>query len=253
MPDGQDPADVVREDPLQLKKIVGDSVHVIDFLFQALKADAKDERQVLLKTRIEICPLIVAIRDSGNRVDGDYFINFIAKEIGVSSDSIRYEVDRIENERKETPQFIDTDEHRDAHVIKQQTKRKELESHFLALYQILQIEYVWIAKEVERVLMRILGDDETIHFWRTDNGAEAGEVFRLEANLEKLSEKQIVEDVRSDLARYAEVIAKEKLHEIRKKQIEARARGDEEEELRLAGESKNAEILRIDDILIEKP
>src|SRR5690606_26654267 len=66
MPDGQDPADVVRDNPHELKRIVGESVHAIEFLLQHLIDTEKEERKVVLKTRNEVCPLIVAIRDSGN-------------------------------------------------------------------------------------------------------------------------------------------------------------------------------------------
>lgn len=98
MPLGKDPADIIESDPTQFKKIVGTSVHVIEFLLHVLKEQHTDERTLKLKTREEILPFVLLLP---NRIDQDHFVAVIAAAIGSSKDAIRYEIDRLREERRE--------------------------------------------------------------------------------------------------------------------------------------------------------
>jgi DNA primase len=97
MPLGKDPADIIQTDPTAFKKIVGKSVHVIEFLLHVLKEQYDDERTLKLKTREEILPFVLLLP---NRIDQDHFVSVVAKAVGASKDAIRFEIDRL---REETP------------------------------------------------------------------------------------------------------------------------------------------------------
>lgn len=92
MPDGQDPADIIQKNPDEFKKIVGNSVHVIEFLLHVLKGKYDDERTLKLKARDEILPFVLLLP---SRIDQEHFVGVIAKGIGASTDAIRFELDRL--------------------------------------------------------------------------------------------------------------------------------------------------------------
>lgn len=98
MPLGKDPADIIKEDATEFKKIVGKSVHVIEFLLHVLKGQYKDERTLKLKAREEILPFVLLLP---NRIDQEHFVGIIAKGIGSSSDAIRFELDRLREKARD--------------------------------------------------------------------------------------------------------------------------------------------------------
>ncbi len=100
---GKDPADLVREDPKLLKQSVGHATHVIEFLLAILKSDTKDERTYKLRVREEVLPFIALMP---NKIDQEHFEHIVATALGVTTDSIHHEMQRIEEDlakEKETP------------------------------------------------------------------------------------------------------------------------------------------------------
>jgi DNA primase len=97
LPLGKDPADLIQANPADFKKVVGKSVHVIEFLLHVLKEQYPDERTLKLKTRTEILPFVLLLP---NRIDQDHFVSVIAKAIGASKDAIRFEIDRLREESR---------------------------------------------------------------------------------------------------------------------------------------------------------
>jgi len=98
LPDGQDPADIIQADAQQFKKVIGGSVHVIEFLLQILTKEETDPRTLKLKTRDEILPFVLLLP---NRIDQDHFVTVIAEAIGSATEAIRYELDRLREDRKD--------------------------------------------------------------------------------------------------------------------------------------------------------
>lgn len=96
MPVGKDPADIIQVDPAEFKKIVGKSVHVIEFLLHVLKQNYDDERTLKLKAREEVLPFVLLLP---NRIDQEHFVGIIAKAIGSTSDAIRFELGRLREEQ----------------------------------------------------------------------------------------------------------------------------------------------------------
>jgi len=100
LPEGQDPADMIQADLAQFKKLVGKSVHVIEFLLHVLKRSERDPRTLKLKAREEILPFVLLLP---NRIDQEHFVSIVAKEIGSTTDAIRFEIDRLREEHQLQP------------------------------------------------------------------------------------------------------------------------------------------------------
>lgn len=92
MPDGADPADLAKTDAKLLKHSVGQATHVIEFLLNQIITHVDDERTKKLKVRDEIVPFLALI---SNRIDQEHFEGIVADKIGVSKDSIHFEVTRL--------------------------------------------------------------------------------------------------------------------------------------------------------------
>ena len=89
---GKDPADIIKEDPKSFKKMIGDSVHVIEALLSILKNETKDERAYKLRVREEVIPLLAHMP---NRIDREHFEGVIATATGTTKDAIHFEVERL--------------------------------------------------------------------------------------------------------------------------------------------------------------
>ena len=97
IPDGQDPADIIQADPKRFKELIGQSTHVIEFLLDVLKAEAKDERTFKLRARDEIIPFLLRIQ---NHIDRDHFEAVIADALSTTKEAVHLEVSRLLEEKK---------------------------------------------------------------------------------------------------------------------------------------------------------
>ncbi len=98
MPLGKDPADIIAKDPLEFKKVIGSSVHVIEFLLHVLKREEKDERTLKRKSREDILPFILLLPD---RIDQEHFVGKVAESIGTTTDAVRFELGRLREQASE--------------------------------------------------------------------------------------------------------------------------------------------------------
>jgi DNA primase len=95
LPLGKDPADIIQEDPVTFKKIIGQSCHVIEFLLHVIKSEIKDERSFKLKVREEVLPFVLLLP---NRIDQEHFVSKIAGFINSTTEAIRFELDRLRDQ-----------------------------------------------------------------------------------------------------------------------------------------------------------
>lgn len=100
MPLGKDPADIIQADPIEFKHIIGKSVHVIEFLLHVIKREVTDERAFKLKVREEVLPFILLLP---SRIDQEHFVGKVAEYIHSTTEAIRYELDRLREDRKTAP------------------------------------------------------------------------------------------------------------------------------------------------------
>lgn len=103
LPAGKDPADLIKEDKEEFKKIIKQSKHVIEYLLQVIKEETNDQRAYQLRAREEILPFILMI---DNHIDRDHFSGVIAEYLDTTKDAILLELARIESSKdtKREPQ-----------------------------------------------------------------------------------------------------------------------------------------------------
>lgn len=217
LPEGKDPADVVRENPQELKRIVGTGTHIIEFLLDTLRAQTKDERTFKLRVREEILPLVVAI---DNRMDREHFEGLVAEKTGATKDGIHHEVARIEEERRreapkgESAPIVSED------GVTKSDRRIRLETHLRALAVGMTTTHPVIASIVEMHLRNFVGD--TYDPAGTSSELQR-EIFTIDEYLEDIRERQLIEDTEHKLNEYAHLSAREALRSFKEQLKEAEA------------------------------
>lgn len=238
LPTEKDPADVVRENSHALKEVVGQSVHVIEFLLNVLKEQYRDERAYKLHVREEVLPLLVAIE---NRIDREHFEGVVATAIGTSKEGVHYEVER-------TAERSDTHLHQSSVIETEltkeyQSKRVALEFHIRTMFEALAKTHSWIPKEMEYRLIHIVGNDEGLCFWKSEDYVNQESVFMYEHHIESMREAHIVEEVEHTLTQYAHTLARERLRALKRELKDAENEDTMEHVIELLSQAKHAERL----------
>ncbi len=89
---GKDPADVILDDPKNYKKMIGNSVHVIEFLLANLASLGLDDRTFKLRAREEVIPYILLLP---NKIDQDHFESKVAEVLKTTKEAVHFEVERF--------------------------------------------------------------------------------------------------------------------------------------------------------------
>lgn len=249
MPEGKDPADMVREDPHTFKKVVGGAVHVVEFLLRVLKESTKDERTYKLRAREEVLPLLVAI---DNRIDREHFEGMIAEYLGTTKDAIHFEMERIAEIQKNTPDTThDVGNSKELKSSESKNRRLLLEDHLRALMHVLQGDYVWMKEKLENTLQEILlGDMSCIT--STDSGDMTGTIFKLEEKIGSMRERDILEEINDIIKAYVQIVARERLNTLRMRMKQLEEAGKHDEALTILAESKATEELLQKQFVIQK-
>lgn len=96
LPDGKDPADVIKEQGAEgWKDVIKNATHVIPFLFAHTRAQTKDERAFSLRATKDVLPFITYIESP---VDKAHFIRMAARELVVPEHVIEAELGRVRTE-----------------------------------------------------------------------------------------------------------------------------------------------------------
>ena len=222
LPEGKDPADVVREKPQELKRIVGHGIHVIEFLLNILRVQTHDERTYKLRVREEVLPLIVAIE---NRIDREHFEGVVAEHTGATKDGIHHEVARLEEEKRHA-QPIRHDTPAVSEGAARSDRRENLGVHLQALMSAVANVHPWLAREIEKHVRAIAGDAFEL-LTEADSPMFAREVFMLDEYLESTKERQIIEDTAHKLTEYAHLTSRESLRLLKEKLKIAEVNRDE--------------------------
>ena len=92
MPAGFDPADIIKTDPEIWKKAIRNSVHIIDFYMDIIKAAKYEERKFRQEVSRQVLPYVARIKNS---IDRAHFISRIAEKIGLPENAIIEEISTI--------------------------------------------------------------------------------------------------------------------------------------------------------------
>ena len=100
LPDGQDPADVIKSGGQDVwKERIKEAVHVIPFLFAYVRAHTDDERSFALRAAKEVLPFVRMVESP---VDRAHFVRLAARELMVSEQVIEQEIARIPEAEQNT-------------------------------------------------------------------------------------------------------------------------------------------------------
>ncbi|MDP3996324.1 MAG: DNA primase [bacterium] len=95
LPKGEDPADVIRKDPLKWKDLIGRSSHAIDFYTDIAVSEKTDDRELVKKIKSDVLPFILKVPSS---MDRDSFLRSVAYKTGIREETLFKEMQGIKDE-----------------------------------------------------------------------------------------------------------------------------------------------------------
>jgi DNA primase len=242
MPFGKDPADVVRQDPQELKHAIGKAAHVVEFLLKVLKQDTKDDRAYKLTVREELLPLLHSIQ---NRIDREHFEGVVAESIGTTKDAVHFEVERIEERKETTPALTTPARALPTNPEPQSTSRRNaLVNHLFAYSEVLTAPHDRLKDDITQHLKRLLGDEE---FTKLKDGERSSDLakafFQVEIRIGELHPKELISDLSNMLTTLSHLIARDVLARAREEMERAEEAGDEERIKEAVHRTKDAQNL----------
>ena len=96
MPEGKDPADIIKDDVENWKKIVSEAEHVIDFYLNTLCRKNKDSRSMIRAVEENVLPYVAKLKSN---IDQAYFISKIANKLNVAEKSIWEEFNKTKQKQ----------------------------------------------------------------------------------------------------------------------------------------------------------
>ena len=82
---GQDPADIIKQDPAVFKEIVKKGMHIVEFYLKALLSRGLSERELGREVESEILPYVKAI---ASPIDQSHFMTLISARTGIKEDAL---------------------------------------------------------------------------------------------------------------------------------------------------------------------
>ena len=189
LPEGKDPADIVREDKDLLTKCIKESVHAVDFFLGDVFLKEKDTRRGILRVEETVLPLIAVVKSPLER---DHFVRKVAQTTGLSEDAIREGLlrrkEEVMAEVDETTQSQAETSTTHTHVPVSNSSARLLP--ILALLQLYPEESIsaLIRKELTRIMGTVKEDivPEKVFF-------EAGQMFETPPDISRV--KELIRDL----------------------------------------------------------
>lgn len=114
LPPGSDPADVIRKDPEEFKKILRGSMHIIDFTLRSVLQKGLEGRALLRDIRGNVLPYVNA---TVSPVERSYFVSSISEKIKVPESALYEELailaeEALKSENLNRPRMSETSDER---------------------------------------------------------------------------------------------------------------------------------------------
>ena len=218
---GKDPADIALKDPKELKRLIGRATHVIEFLLDILKEEAKDERAYKLRVGEEVLPHLLYIE---SQIDRDHFVGVVAKALNTTAEAIRLDLARLESKKNKEVK-TDTKDSASTEIGKDVLRRKE----GLLAYLSVAIDFVngadrdKLSLEFNNV---VKASRETV---RTKLGPEKESelVFTIEQSALEESARQFLADISEKLRELHMLILREEMAKEKNALVSMEQSGDE--------------------------
>ena len=218
LPLGKDPADIIEVNPAEFKSVIGHSVHVIEFFLHVLKREIADERSFKLKVREEVLPFILLLP---SRIDQEHFVAKVAEYIHSTTEAIRYEVDRLREEKVAKPgTFSEPIDKNEVPVPVSKSNLTSAHAFLLAAFEIIHEPYIDFIKtelaKVDTQKVEPLSDSE---FARV--------VFMLEQQFAQLPKLALKDELINKINQIKLGVTKLKLTQARAKLVEIEQNQDD--------------------------
>ncbi len=239
MPLGKDPADIILGDPKEFKKIIGQSLHVIEFLLRILSSQNLDSRTFKLRAREEVIPYVPLLP---NKIDQDHFEAIIAEALGTTKDAVHYEVERAAELQSQKAEGV---EHRASvgSPVKEATTtvesadtRTRYESVLTFLVGSLPLFTPAEQQKITTILESITKQSLSQLEAATVVGKRAEVIFKAEAYLGEFPRRLFEADVVHRLNELRQLMITKALKESKQALKQAEQDHDEEQQLRLLSE-----------------
>lgn len=224
LPLGKDPADLIHADAHEFKRVIGTSVHIIEFLLHVLRREIADDRSFKLKAQQEIYPFILLLP---SRVDQDHFEQIVADVTKTAKDAVHYEINRLREQRKtETaPATLARKEYTNQNE-NVEPKVSEMSDR---AYLYLQAARSVVPEQTAALLKTEIDNIATIAQPPEPAASElAGVVFRLEQQFADLPELAVREELVAKLNQFKTMLLRKRLQEVRLELMKAEAEGDDD-------------------------
>lgn len=121
IPEGKDPADIIKDDPEAWKQIVSDRKHIIDFLLFVFAKASKDERERIRDVTKHVLPAIASLP---NALEEAHFVKKTAEAMSMDETIIRKEIEKIKSsfgsEKPDTPETEKLDTRKRYQIIEEE-------------------------------------------------------------------------------------------------------------------------------------
>lgn len=210
LPEGKDPADLVREDMQQFRKAVGQSTQVIEFLLSTILESQIDTRTQKLRVREELLPILLYIP---NKIDREHFEGVIATAIDTTRDAIHFELERLAEEVHYEPGdgrgAVDTlpDQGR--------TQRKEeLIAHMHVVIDLIKTTHAELASRIEQ-FFKSIEERVGVTFDTPRQEVLSRTYFVTESAIAGLKERLLREDIEAELTELMHLATRERIASIK--------------------------------------
>jgi len=223
LPDGLDPADIIRNNKDDFKKLIGKATHVIEFLLSVLQTEAKDERNFKLRARDEILPFLLKIE---SQIDRDHFVGIVATTLNITKEAILLDLSRLESAKANTPAVKAP--HQSVTVVETTnpvaTRRENLLAYLVVAGELLESreQSILRAALVEIIEQSIEDLDNMI---KPELKSEL--LFRLEEAFTEMPKRQRYEDLVFALREFRSLTIKDSISVLKAELQEAERQSDE--------------------------
>lgn len=240
LPEGKDPADIIQNEPKDFKKLIGSSVHIVEFLLKLLKKQAKDARTYKLQTREEVLPLIAVIP---NKIDREHFAGVAAEAVDATKESIIYELERIleKMDKEEIGAVPEAPTPPPEKPKRSDTRKNELTKYLIAFSLVADEKCSDTQKKAGKLLAGMCEKKMLDSISEEFQSEISKTTFEIESILADLDAKQVTADIEDKLTELSQIIAREKMAALREKIGEAEKTGEEDAVRTLLEETKAIE------------
>lgn len=225
LPEGADPADLVKSDKKLFKQAIGRATHVIEFLLERLLQSNSDVRTLKLKAREEVIPYITLL---GNKIDQDHFEQLVADSLKTTKEAVHFEVERSSEEylNQVSKQSVTDTKVSDktTSVTLSMTRQETLITYLLG---ILPDYSPVVSDRIKNELEKITGEEFAVLNAKIPLAKKAEVIFTREQISNKQSKTQLNEEVIHTLNQLRQLIIRQNLKGAKDLLQQAELAGDE--------------------------